>query len=162
MEKVEYNDIKFIELMNEIKTTIKNSGFPIDYQKSFEIDKKMKPIVEFIMNKEGELPDDFKEIEKGIGNKVRTLFFYYFALYQDNIDLLKEISRQDLNWDDDSIRDSLFLVDRNISTLFPLKHYLFLANCCKEELFEFYKEINSTIPNSRANHEAKKGLLKEL
>ena len=162
MEKTEFNEIKFLELINEIKATIKNSGFPIDYQKSYEIDQKIKPIVEAMNKKDGILPEDFKEIEKGIGNRIRTLYFYYFALYQDNMDLLKVLSEQDLNWNDESIRDSLFLLDKRVSSLFSLKHYLFLVNCSRSELFNSYEEVNSTIPNPRVNHDNKKALIKEM
>ena len=161
MEKTEYNDIKFIELMNEIKATIKNSGFPIDYQKSYEIDQQIKPIVDTLYKKDKELPKDFKEIAEGIGNSNRALYYYYFALYQDNVELLKVLSKND-NWDNNSIRDSLFLLDKNLSSIFPLKHYLFLIKYSKDEMYNFYEEVNSTIPNNKVNHDKKKGLLREM
>ena len=165
MEKVEYSDIVFLDKMNEIKATIKNSGFRIDYHKAYDIDRKMKKVVDELYDPEYSdkyLVRLYDKLDKKIErSKTGTLLLYYFALYQDNMHLLKRMLTEDIGLVDDNDRFNFELLDHEFTKYFTEDQYIYLVQYCKDELLSFYGKVFAHVPVIH-NPEYRKKLLKDI
>ena len=145
MEKVEYSDIVFLEKMNEIKTTIHSSGFRIDCRRAYEVDQKMRSVVDSLYDenaKDKSLVDLYKKLDMKVNRRsLYTLIYYYYALYHDNLPLLRRILQEDVEIFDENDQFPFELLDRNFSKYFTEDQYIYLIRYCKEELVSFYHSV---------------------
>ncbi|MBP5678196.1 MAG: hypothetical protein J6X28_00010 [Bacilli bacterium] len=165
MGKDEYSDIVFLEKMNEIKATIRNSGFRVNYRKAYDTDLKMREIVDHLYDKNASdqsLIDLYHRLDENIERRaICTLTYYYFALYQDNMDLLKNMVKEGVTFMDDEGNYCFELLDRDFTQYFDEDFYLFLVKNCREELCSFYQKAFSHVP-ARRDAERRKELLREI
>ena len=162
MNKVEYNDIVFLEKLNDIKTTIRNSGFRIDCDRAYEVDKEIRKVIDALYDKDSSIADLYHKLDLNINkNTMYTLTCYYFALYQDNLSLLHDMLQKDIGLLDDNERFRFELLDHEFTKYFSRDQYLFLVQYCRDELIRFYHKVFSKVS---INHdmEKRKKLLSEL
>ena len=165
MKRVEYSDIVFLEKMNEIKATIRNSGFRLDYRKAYDVDLKMRSLIEQLYNpdcKDQSLAQLYEHLDMSIDRKATyTLTYYYFAMYHDNLELLDRMMREDVGLFDDDDRFCFELLDREFTKYFTEDQYLFLVRNCRDELMSFYHQVFMRVPNKKENEE-RQALMREL
>ena len=165
MDPVEYNDIVFLEKLNEIKATIHNSGFRIDYRKAYDVDVKMRKIIDQIYDENCEdssLVDLFHKLDMSINRRTAyTLTYYYFALYNDNLKLLSRLLEEDVELFDAEEHFHFELLDKEFTEYFTEDQFVFLVRYCKEELISFYRKI-FTRNHSQMNMAHRRELVKQL
>lgn len=165
MEKVEYSDIVFLEKLNEIKTTIHNSGFRIDYRKAYDVDRKMRHVIDCLLDPhtgDDSLVRLYKELDMRVNLRHSlTLVYYYFALYQDNLPLLRRMLQEDVGLFDEEENFTFELLDQNFSQYFTEDQYLYLVRYCREELLSFYRNVFSR-NHMKGDMFHRRELLKEL
>lgn len=163
--KVEYSDVVFLEKMNEIKTTIKNSGFLLDSYKAYFVDCHMKSLIDDLYDPEKEnssIRNLYHKLGISIGNRIGNMIvYYYFAFYQDNLELLQKVLESGFEFDLEFPRKNLYLLDSQLSSHFSIDQYLFLIQNCNEEMFRFYEQVMSTISH-RDHLDKRRNLLKQL
>ena len=146
MKKVEYNDIVFLEKLNEIKATIRNSGFRIDYHKAYEVDQELRKVIDSLYDKDSSLTDLYHKLDLTINKSTMyNLTCYYFAMYQDNLDLLRQLLEKDIGLLDNDDRFCFELLDREFTKYFSREQYLFLVQYCRDELTRFYHKVFSKV-----------------
>lgn len=165
MEKVEYNDIVFLEKLNEIKATIKNSGFRIDYRKAYDTDLVMRKVIDQLYDPKCEdhrLVELYQKLDRKVNTHIsNTLVYYYFALYNENLDLLEKILGTDIGFYDEHDHFCFELLNREFTKYFSEEQYLFLIQNCKRELVGFYNRVFAHSHIS-PNTEYRKLIMKEL
>ena len=165
MEKVEYSDIVFLEKIRDVKTTIRNSGFRLDFEKAYHVDRRMRDVIDRLFDEDTDDPslvELYKKLDKKIDRRVSdTLVFYYFSLYQDNLDLLRRILQEGIEFYDENDHACLELLDQDFIKYFGEEQYIFLLKNCREEMLSFYNHVFSYIPLNK-DMDTRKKLIKEL
>ena len=77
MEKVEYNDIVLLEFLDEIKATIRNSGFRLDYDRCFEVDKEMKKVIDDLHDSDFDIVKLYQKLDKVVDRRASHTLTYY-------------------------------------------------------------------------------------
>ena len=165
MKTVDYSDIVFLDKIREIKATIRNSGFRINHQRAYEVDQKMRKIIDHLFDENSEdtsLVHLYHKLDRNIERSVSgTLLVYYFALYHDNLELLRMFLQEGVALQDENDQFCFPLLDREFTKHFSTDQYMFLVQHCREELLHFY---NLAFARVRLTQEMStyKTLMKEL
>lgn len=153
METTNKNDfinIYVLETLNEIKGNIK-CNIKLDKEKEEEIDKKMATVLNDLINA------NFKNIQKDPkGNLIYTILpivdeyenkkirislaLYYTALYYDNIDLLRDLIKEDIEFNRNYHINFQYL-DKSISSRFEKEKYIEMIKTCGYIFRNFAKSI---------------------
>lgn len=113
INKTDFIDVYVLKTLNEIKDTV-TRNIKLNKEKEDEIDKKMLLVLKDLINANfKELQVDEKENEK-----VRlSLVLYYIALYYDNVDLLHNLLKENVMFDEGWYINHQYL-DKSISSKF--------------------------------------------
>ncbi len=161
MEKVEYNDIVLLEFLDEIKATIRNSGFRLDYDRCFEVDKEMKKVIDDLHDSDSDIVKLYQKLDRVVDRRAsHTLTYYYFAMYNDQLPLLKEILENNIGLFSSDDKFRFYLLDRDFTKYFDRDQYIFLMKYCRDELSNFYHKVFQQV--SVGNNEERIILTREL
>lgn len=131
INKSDFIDVYVLKTLNEIKNSVKRN-IKLDDERAEEIDKKMTLILKDLINAnfknlqmdpKGNLIYTFLPIvDEQENKKVRlSLVLYYTALYYDNVELLHELLREDINFNY-NYSINLQYLDKTISSKFERKN----------------------------------------
>ena len=148
--KSDFIDVYVFKTLNEIKTKVKEEIF-LNPEKEEETDKKMSLLLNDLINanfknlqqdSKGNLIYTFLPIvDERENKKVRlSLILYYTALYYDNVDLLHELLKEDINFERD-YRITLQYLDKSISSKFDTKDYVNKIKVCGKIFVNFARSI---------------------
>lgn len=137
--KSDFIDIYVLKTLNEIKNTVKRN-IKLDDERAEEIDKKMTLVLKDLINAnfknlqmdpKGNLIYTFLPIvDEQENKKVRlSLVLYYTALYYDNVELLHELLKEDINFNY-NYSINLQYLDKTISSKFERKKYIEMIKIC--------------------------------
>ena len=153
METTNKNDfinIYVLKTLNEIKDMVKNN-IKLEQEKETEIDKKMAIVLNDLINA------NFKNLQKDPkGNLIYTILpivdeyenkkirislaLYYTALYYDNIDLLRDLIKEDIEFNRNYHINFQYL-DKSISSRFEKEKYIEMIKTCGYIFRNFAKSI---------------------
>ncbi len=139
INKSDFIDVYVLKTLNEIKNSVKRN-IKLDDERVEEIDKKMTLILKDLINAnfknlqmdpKGNLIYTFLPIvDEQENKKVRlSLVLYYTALYYDNVELLHELLREDINFNY-NYSINLQYLDKTISSKFERKKYIEMIKIC--------------------------------
>lgn len=156
MEFISYKKIYSLNLLNSIKSYIRENKVKLYGDKEAETDKKILKIIEDLC---GKSKNKLNEKEKNILNLLPcndedertfcTLMLYYTALYNDNVSLLYELLESGYDFGQRKTNLNLFVLDKRISSQFNKDLYFyFIQN--QEKLFKnfYYSLYDSDIEAS--------------
>ena len=121
----DFIDIYAIKTLNEIKNTVRNN-IKLDKDREEVIDKKVCFLLKELINSNFKnLQVDAKGnliytmlpiVDEKENNKIRlSLALYYVALYYDNVDLLRDLLKEDVRFEDGYFINFQYL-DKSISS----------------------------------------------
>ena len=138
-ENVNFIDIYVLETLNEIKDVVKRN-IKLDEEKVKEIDNKMSKVLKDLINSnfknlqidtKGNLIYTFLPIvDEKENEKVRlSLVLYYTALYYDNVNLLHNLLKNNVNF---KYNYSIMLqyLDKSLSSKFETEKYCKMISVC--------------------------------
>ncbi len=164
METTNKNDfinIYVLKTLNEIKDMVK-SNIKLESEKEKEIDKKMIIVLNDLINA------NFKNLQKDPkGNLIYTLLpivdekenkkirlslaLYYTALYYDNVDLLHDLLKENIRFEE-SRHINLQYLDKSISSRFERKKYIETIKTCGYIFRNFAKSIENLTEKEREQY----------
>lgn len=159
--KNNFINIYVLETLNEIKGAI-NCNIKLDKEKEAEIDRKMSIVLKDLINA------NFKNLQKDPkgnliytllpivdefeNNKVRlSLVLYYTALYYDNVDLLHDLLKENIGFDE-RWHINLQYLDKSISSKFERKKYIEMIKNCGYIFRNFAKSIENSTEKEREQY----------
>ena len=162
LNKDDFINVYVLNTLNEIKTSVKEN-IKLDKNREDITDKKMLAVLTDLINA------NFKNLQKDPnGNiiytllpivdekenkKVRTsLALYYTALYYDNVELLQDLMRANINFNGDYGKINLSYLDKSISSEFARKEYIDLLKECDFVFNFFHKSIEGILPPKREEY----------
>jgi hypothetical protein len=148
---VEYKEIYIEDKLCEIRKKLDRRGIKLDdTEKVNQTNEIMRKLLSGIYDEESKKEDilvmldliskRYKFIKKGVNN---VLILYYFAIYNDTVDLLRNLLKNDYNFIDYYGTINLFPLDKNISSRFSEEKYI--------ELVKTYNYIFENFSNSLEN-----------
>lgn len=137
--KSDFIDVYVLKTLNEIKNSVKRN-IKLDDERAENIDKKMTLVLKDLINAnfknlqidpKGNLIYTFLPIvDEQENKKVRlSLVLYYTALYYDNVELLHELLKEDINFNY-NYSINLQYLDKTISSKFERKKYIEMIKIC--------------------------------
>lgn len=139
--KDDYINVYVLSTLNEIKEIIRKN-IKLDEKKEKEIDRKMSLVLNDLINANFKnLQVDSKGnliytllpiVDKKENEKVRlSLILYYVALYYDNVDLLKDLLKENVAMKGEYLTDiRLQYLDKSISSKFDKEEYVKMIKKC--------------------------------
>lgn len=159
--KSDFIDVYVLKTLNEIKKNVKGN-IELDDEKAKKIDKKMTHVLKDLINAnfknlqmdpKGNLIYTFLPIvDEQENKKVRlSLVLYYTALYYDNVELLHELLKEDINFNYDYSINLQYL-DKTISSKFERKKYIEMIKTCGDIFRNFAVSIKDLPEEEREKY----------
>ncbi len=150
--KNEFIDIYVSKTLNEIKTAVKWE-IDLDKAKEEEVDRKMALVLKDLINANFKnLQIDPKGniiytllpiIDEQENKKIRmSLVLYYAALYYDNVELLQDLLKENVNFNCNHTINLQYL-DKTISSKFERKKYIKMIKICGDIFKNFVVSIKN-------------------
>lgn len=157
----DFIDVYVLKTLNEIKDDVKNN-IKLDKNKEEETDKKMSLVLKDLINSnfknlqmdpKGDMIYTFLPIvDKKENKKVRlSLVLYYTALYYDNVDLLRDLLKEDIRFSNVIIINLQYL-DKSISSKFAKEKYIEMIKTCGYMFRNFAKSVENLSEEERENY----------
>ena len=157
----DFIDIYVLKTLNEIKDDVKNN-IKLDKSKEEETDKKMSLVLKDLINSnfknlqidpKGDMIYTFLPIvDEKENKKVRlSLVLYYTALYYDNVDLLRDLLKEDIIFNEGWIINLQYL-DKSISSKFEKEKYIEMIKTCGYMFRNFAKSIENLSKEEREKY----------
>ncbi len=141
----DYAQIYAKMVLNEIKNIVRNNYMKIEGEKAKEVDFKLEETIkELTFEENGNMTNAlFSNDTKTQNRGVCTLVLYYAALYNDNVDLLKELLDQEFNFGNHERNLNISVLDRRISSKFARDRddYIKLVKDQGESFNNFYNAL---------------------
>lgn len=150
IDRNDFIDVYVIKTLNEIKNKVK-SNIILDKEREEEIDRKMSLVLKDLIN------SNFKNLQQDPkGNMIYTLLpivdekenkkvrlslvLYYTALYYDSVDLLHDLLKEDIRFEQEWYVNLQYL-DSSISSKMERKKYVEMIKKCGYMFRNFVKSI---------------------
>lgn len=152
MSKTNYQDIYVENMLRKIRAEIKKCYIDLDKEKSKKTDNLMKEVLKEVYTtvKEKQTVLDVlnlvseKDKKSAPQEKLNeTLVLYYYALYNDNIDLLQQLLASDFSFYASFNSLELSVLDERISKKIPRDLYLHLVKNQSKIISNFYSSLRS-------------------
>ena len=155
------------ERLDYIRNLVKCGVKEFDYSKIFKIDLLIKDELDkmydtMINNSKindknyvkncSVSQDELKELKK--------LVLYYYAIYNDNLDLLKKLVEENFKFEDNNGNLNLFALDRNFTKYFNDDELVSILKCSGAECKSFYNKLMN-IEGKKINYPNRKERLEE-
>ena len=161
INKNEFIDIYVSKTLNEIKRNIKLE-IDLDKDKEEEIDRKMSLVLKDLINAnfknlqmdpKGNIIYTFLPIvDEQENKKIRMLLaLYYTALYYDNVELLQDLLKENVNFKCNYTINLQYL-DKTISSKFERKKYIEMIKICGDIFKNFVVSIKNLSDEEREKY----------
>ena len=161
INKNEFIDIYVLKTLNEIKRDVKWE-IDLDKEKEEDVDRKMSLVLKDLINAnfknlqmdpKGNLIYTFLPIvDEQENKKVRmSLALYYTALYYDNVELLQDLLKENINFKRDYTINLQYL-DKTISSKFERKKYVEMIKICGDIFRNFVVSIKNLSDEEREKY----------
>ena len=137
------------EFINEIKILVRQNKMKIDGDKEKEVDLKLEEVIRELFFENSfnvtkymariMFPNNNDEIERVIS----TLTVYYAALYNDNVDLLKELLDKKFYFNSRRYKLNISVLDKRLSSKFERDDYIKLVKCQSDSFNRFYHGLSN-------------------
>ena len=155
------------ERLDYIRTTVKCGVKEFDYSKIFKIDLLIKEELDKMYDAKISNPktkDKYYVVNGGISSEERKelkkLVLYYYAIYNDNLDLLKKLVDENFKFEDNNGNLNLYALDRNFTKYFNEDELVSILKCSGAECKCFYNKLMS-IESKKINYPNRKELVDE-
>lgn len=155
------------ERLDYIRTTVKCGVKEFDYSKIFKIDLLIKEELDKMYDAKMSNPktkDKYYVVNSGISSderkELKKLVLYYYAVYNDNLDLLKKLVDENFKFEDSSGNLHLFALDRNFTKYFNEDELVSILKCSGAECKSFYNKLMN-VESKKINYTNRKELLEE-
>ena len=161
INKNEFIDIYVLKTLNEIKRDVKLE-IVLDKDKEEDVDRKMSLVLKDLINAnfknlqmdpKGNIIYTFLPIvDEQENKKVRmSLALYYTALYYDNVELLQDLLKENINFKRDYTINLQYL-DKTISSKFERRKYVEMIKICGDIFRNFAVSIKNLSNEERENY----------
>lgn len=137
------------EFINEIKILVRQNKMKIEGDKEKEVDLKLEEVIRELFFENSfnvtkymariMFPNNNDEIERVIS----TLTVYYAALYNDNVDLLKELLDKKFYFNSRRYKLNISVLDKRLSSKFEKDDYIKLVKCQSDSFNRFYHGLSN-------------------
>ena len=137
------------EFINEIKILVRQNKMKIEGDKEKEVDLKLEGVIRELFFENSfnvtkymariMFPNNNDEIERVIS----TLTVYYAALYNDNVDLLKELLDKKFYFNSRRYKLNISVLDKRLSSKFERDDYIKLVKCQSDSFNRFYHGLSN-------------------
>ena len=137
------------EFINEIKILVRQNKMKIEGDKEKEVDLKLEEVIRELFFENSfnvtkymariMFPNNNDEIERVIS----TLTVYYAALYNDNVDLLKELLDKKFYFNSRRYKLNISVLDKRLSSKFERDDYIKLVKCQSDSFNRFYHGLSN-------------------
>ena len=137
------------EFINEIKMLVRQNKMKIEGDKEKEVDLKLEGVIRELFFENSfnvtkymariMFPNNNDEIERVIS----TLTVYYAALYNDNVDLLKELLDKKFYFNSRRYKLNISVLDKRLSSKFERDDYIKLVKCQSDSFNRFYHGLSN-------------------
>ena len=110
--------------------------------------------------KESKRASSIKGIMAKQGKELKKLVLYYYAIYNDNLDLLKKLVEENFKFEDNNGNLNLFALDRNFTKYFNDDELVSILKCSGAECKSFYNKLMN-IEGKKINYPNRKERLEE-
>lgn len=158
MDKVDFKDFYIEDVLREIKHDVRQNIDlePIEVQdisgdREEIADQKMREILKDILinskdNPDAQLRYNFLLLRNTNDEKSKMklrccLVLYYTAIYYGKVELLQKLISKDVNFGDDTISLSLYLLDPVIADMLPTDDYIELIKNARQALATIYNSV---------------------
>ncbi len=155
------------ERLDYIRTTVKCGVKEFDYSKIFKIDLLIKEELDKMYDAKMSNPktkDKYYVVNSGISSderkELKKLVLYYYAIYNDNLDLLKKLVDENFKFEDSSGNLHLYALDRNFTKYFNEDELVSILKCSGAECKSFYNKLMN-VESKKINYTNRKELLEE-
>lgn len=157
----DFIDVYVIKTLNEIKNTVK-SNMKLDKDREEEVDKKISFVLNDLINSnfknlqvdvKGDMIYTFLPIvDEKENKKIRlSLALYYVGIYYDNVELLRDLLKEDVKFEDGYFISFQYL-DKSISSKFDRKKYIEMIKTCGRMFSNFAKSIENLSDQDREKY----------
>lgn len=161
INKNEFIDIYVLKTLNEIKRDVKWE-IDLNKEKEEDVDRKMSLVLKDLINAnfknlqmdpKGNIIYTFLPIvDEQENKKVRmSLVLYYTALYYDNVELLQDLLKENINFKRDYTINLQYL-DKTISSKFERKKYVEMIKICGDIFRNFVVSIKNLSDEEREKY----------
>ena len=140
-ETEEYQKIYVENLLQQIRKRVEECLiFPLEEEKRKQVDQRMRVVL-----KEGysESSEEKKQKFKDI------MVLYYYALYNDNVNLLQNLLAENYNFENCGCKLNLDVLNKNITSLFLEKDYVHLVKKQDTVITNFLHSIKDLTPEEK-------------
>lgn len=155
------------ERLDYIRTTVKCGVKEFDYSKIFKIDLLIKEELDKMYDAKMSNPktkDKYYVVNGGISSderkELKKLVLYYYAIYNDNLDLLKKLVDENFKFEDNNGNLNLYALDRNFTKYFNEDELVSILKCSGAECKSFYNKLMN-VESKKINYPNRKELLEE-
>ena len=160
MDTVDYKNIITRDKLKSIKNLISSCGYRFDYNKCLDVDIEFERKINALLNDDSYADDLKYMLEKSaFNNKNDTetiLVMYYFALYNNTVDNMKELVESDFRLKNKYMQYELFSLDKEFIKYFNKEEFLNLFEKCRDEMSIFYKRcflsVKSNLSGDRKSY----------
>lgn len=147
----EYLDVLVKTMLNNIKNNAKNSYVVIEGEQEIITDKKMRRVLEILIENHYILMCNDGKIEEAV---MRSLIQYYVAIYNDNVKLLNKLLDNNFNFGRFKYYEmNLFILDKRITDRIEEDKLLEIMNGNTELMRNFYRNLYVNRNNKEVNAE---------
>lgn len=140
----DYEKVYARTFLNEVKSRVRQNKMKIEGDKEKEVDLKLEEVIKDLSFEENGnvtkymVKSLFSNNTEETERVFSTLVVYYAALYNDNVDLLKELLDKEFNFGHKRSRLNIGVLDKRISSKFEREDYIKLVKCQSTSFNEFY------------------------
>lgn len=140
----DYEKVYARTFLNEVKSRVRQNKMKIEGDKEKKVDSKLEEVIKDLSFEDkgnttkymvkSLLSNNTEETERVFS----TLVVYYAALYNDNVDLLKELLDKDFYFGYKRSSLNIGVLDKRLSSKFKREDYIKLVKCQSDSFHRFY------------------------
>ena len=140
----DYEKVYARTFLNEVKSRVRQNKMKIEGDKEKEVDLKLEEVIKDLSFEDNGnvtkymVKSLFSNNAEETERVFSTLVVYYAALYNDNVDLLKELLDKEFNFGCKRSSLNIGVLDKRISSKFEREDYIKLVKCQSTSFNEFY------------------------
>ncbi len=140
----DYEKVYARTFLNEVKNFVRQNKMKIEGDKEKEVDLKLEEVIKDLSFEDNGnvtkymLKSLFSNNAEETERVFSTLVVYYAALYNDNVDLLKELLEKEFNFGCKRSSLNIGVLDKRISSKFEREDYIKLVKCQSYSFSKFY------------------------
>ena len=144
----DYEKVYARTFLNEVKNCVRQNKMKIEGDKEKEVDLKLEEVIKDLSFEDNGnvtkymVKSLFSNNAEETERVFSTLVVYYAALYNDNVDLLKELLEKEFNFGHKRSSLNIGVLDKRISSKFEREDYIKLVKCQSYSFHKFYHGLS--------------------